>query len=63
MEGKVWTVFITLARRRQWGFLTAEGWKPASLVLKEREIEQAQTEHTEYAVWLFPRRRAKQSNG
>lgn len=64
MEGKVWTVFITLARRRQWGFLTPEGWKPATVVFKERGIEQAQTDHTEYVGWLFPvRRGALGSNG
>jgi len=48
-EGKVWTLFLTGKRYRQWGFYTPNGWVEAS------EITEVKGRDFNLVGWLFPR--------
>lgn len=37
----VWTLFITFRRRRNWGFYTKDGWRPANEVIAARNYSDA----------------------
>ncbi len=56
-EGKVWTIFITGPRRRQWGFMTPTGWIAAPEYFRQQGVESVQIDHSEFVGWFFPVRR------
>ena len=37
----VWTLFVTFRRRRNWGFYTKDGWRPANEVIAARDYSGA----------------------
>lgn len=52
-EGTAWTLFITGKRKRQWGFLTKDGWQPANEY--DRQPVEVYGRDFIYKGWLFPK--------
>jgi hypothetical protein len=55
-EGKVWTLFGTLKRTRNWGFLVDENWVPSDEYFKSNGTFEVQSRSDEYSGIVFPKK-------
>jgi|LUME01.1.fsa_nt_gb hypothetical protein len=54
--GTTWTVFVTLKRHKNWGFLTTKGWIPFNHYFKSNGTLEVQELPQHYEGWVFPRK-------
>jgi len=56
-EGEAWTLFIHLKRKRDWGFLTPEGWLPHDIYGEKYEspVETSKSGDYEIVGMFFPK--------
>lgn len=55
-EGKVWTLFFTTRRVREWGFLVNNTWVHFEEYFRRNGTLSAQSKPEVYKGWLFPKR-------
>ena len=55
-SGKTWTIFVTLKRHKNWGFLTSKGWVPFTKYFEQDGTKAYQELPAEYKGWVFPRK-------
>lgn len=55
-EGKVWTLFFTLRRKREWGFLVNGEWLHFKEYFRRSGTLEVQSAPDKYVGWFFPRK-------
>jgi len=53
-NGKVWTLFVTLKRKKTWGFLTKNGWLPFNEYFASVSDAPPPSVPTQFSNGLFP---------
>ena len=56
-DGEVWTLFITLRRRKEWGFFTEEGYVDSEVHFARTGVSKVNQRAYEYSGWIFPVRK------
>lgn len=55
-SGHVWTLFMTMRRRKEWGFFTKEGYMDSQEYGKKIGVDEVNTRSVQYKGWLFPKK-------